>query len=58
MFSLNKVGDMRFDLNDMSGALADYDEALAIARKLVEKPTAAIRDPSATSRSASTRSAT
>ncbi len=57
MFSLNKVGDMRFELNDMSGALANYDEALGIARKLVEKDGENPRSPRDLA-SASTRSAT
>jgi len=36
MISLNKVGDARFDLNDTSGALADYEEGLTVARHLAQ----------------------
>ena len=45
MLSLNKVGNTRLDLNDASGALADYEEGLAISRKLVEQDASNPRSP-------------
>jgi tetratricopeptide (TPR) repeat protein len=35
MYSLNKVGDTRLGIDDASGALADYQEGLSLARKLL-----------------------